>query len=212
MMAAAFRDNTKLSIGALLLVLLVGDLFAVAWYRRHAQWDRLWRLLPFVAVGMVPAYLVLAWIDTAGLRVLLGVLVLVLLALEICRRRIGWLEMPHRWYFAAVVGTLAGFGTAVGNAAGPLMSIYLVSNRLNKHEFIGTAAWFFLLVNLSKVPFYAGLGMITWATICLDIALVPMVALGAVAGLYLLPRIPQSAFDILVLALAGIAAVWIIVA
>jgi uncharacterized membrane protein YfcA len=120
--------------------------------------------------------------------------------------------MPHRWWFTAAAGVVAGFGTAVGNAAGPAMTIYLVSNRLDKHEFIGTAAWFFFLVNLSKLLPFIGLGMITSVTIGFDLLLVPMVALGALAGLYLLPRIPQRAFDVLVLTLAGVAALHMIVA
>jgi uncharacterized membrane protein YfcA len=207
MMAQAFPDDTKLSVGALLPILIVGDLFAVAWYRRHAQWSRLWHLLPYVAAGMVPGYLVLAWIDTGGLRVLLGLLVLILLVLEIWRRRLGWLELPRRWWFTAVAGILAGFGTTVGNAAGPVMSIYLLSHGLQKQEFVGTAAWFFFLVNVSKVPLFWGLGMITTGTMGFGLVILPMVAVGAFGGLYLLRWIPQKAFDLIVLALAGLAAV-----
>jgi hypothetical protein len=156
---------------------------------------------------MVPGFLVLAWIDSGALRVFLGILVLLLLVLELCRRRIGWFQTPHRWWFTATMGVLAGFGTAVGNAAGPAMGIYLVSQRLDKHEFIGTAAWFFFLVNTSKIPVFIGLGMITAATIGFDLVLLPMVVVGAVVGVYLLPKIPQRAFNTIVLVLAGAAAV-----
>lgn len=211
MMALAFGDDTRLSVGALLPVLIVADLFAIAWYRRHAKWNRLWKLAPYVLVGMLPGFLVVAWIDSGALRIFLGILVLLLLTLELCRRRIGWFQMPHRWWFTASIGALAGFGTAVGNAAGPAMSIYLVSQRLDKQEFIGTAAWFFFLVNMSKIPVFVGLGMITTATIGFDLVLLPMVILGAVAGYYLLPKIPQRAFNAIVLVLAGAAAVSMIV-
>ena len=161
MMAEAFPDDARLSVGALLPVLILGDLFALAWYRRHAQWDRLWHLCPFVVLGMIPGYVVLTWIDPAGLRVLLGTLVLALLALEMYRRRSRWFHEPHRGWFTATAGVLAGFGTTVGNAAGPVMSIYLVGSRLDKHELIGTAAWFFFLVNVSKIPIFCASGMIT---------------------------------------------------
>ena len=210
MMALAFGDDTRLSVGALLPVLLVGDLFAITAYRRHAQWNRLWQLAPYVVAGMAPGFLVLAWIDSGALRVFLGVLILLLLTLEVGRRRIGWLQMPHRWWFTAAMGALAGFGTAVGNAAGPAMSIYLVSQRFDKQKLIGTAAWFFFLVNASKIPVFLGLGMITGATLGFDLILLPMVILGAIAGLYLLPRIPQRAFDTIVLILAGVAALCMI--
>jgi len=138
------------------------------------------------------------------------VLVLVLLALEVVRRRIGWLELPHRWWFTAVAGALAGFGTTVGNAAGPVMSVYLVSHRLGKQEFVGTAAWFFLIVNVSKLPLFVGLGMITSGTLGFGLVVLPMVLVGAASGLYLLRKIPQRAFDRVVLTLAGLAAIHMI--
>ena len=209
LMAVAFPpQDAKLSVGALLPVLLVGDVFAVAWYRRHARWDRLLRLLPYVAAGMVPGAIVLHLATGAQLRPLLGVLVLCLLALEVCRRKFGWERLSGRWWFVAVMGVLAGFGTTVGNAAGPVMSIYLVSQGVLKQEFVGTAAWFFLIVNLTKLPIYAGLGgMITPVTLHFDLLVAPLAALGAFFGVYVLSRIPQKLFDVLALALAGAAAV-----
>ncbi len=207
MMAEAFPQDTQLSVGALLPILILGDLFALAWYRRHARWDRLWRLFPYVILGMLPGYLVLRRIDPSSLRILLGGLVLALLAVEVVRQRSRWLQLPHAGWFTAAAGVLAGFGTTVGNAAGPVMSIYLVSSRLEKHEFMGTAAWFFFLVNISKLPFYASFGMMTPATFRFSLTVMPAVVLGAAAGWLLLRRIPQRLFNILVLILAGIAAV-----
>lgn len=208
LMAVAFPpQDTKLSVGALLPVLLVGDVFAVAWYRRHARWDRLLRLLPYVAAGMVPGAIVLYLATGGQLRPLLGVLVLFLLVLEVCRRKFGWERLSGRWWFVAVMGVLAGFGTTVGNAAGPVMSIYLISQGVLKEEFIGTAAWFFLIVNLTKLPIYVGGGMITPVTLHFDLWIAPLAALGAFFGVYVLGRIPQKLFDLLALALAGAAAV-----
>jgi len=207
LMAEAFREDTRLSIGAMLPVLLLGDLFALAYYRRHANWDRLKELFPYVAIGMIPGYMVLWLVASDPLRVLIGAIILGLLALQIARQRFGWEEMPdHRW-FIATTGVLAGFGTAVGNAAGPVMSIYLISKRMDKQEFLGTAAWFFFIVNVSKIPFFLGLGMITSATLSLDALLVPVVVVGAIVGVLVLKRIPQAVFNAIVLSLAGVAAV-----
>jgi uncharacterized membrane protein YfcA len=206
MMAEAFPQDTRLSVGALVPILILGDLFALAWYRRHARWDRLWRLCPYVLLGMLPGYLVLRWIDPGGLRILLGGLVLALLAVELVRQRSRWLQLPHEGWLTGVAGVLAGFGTTVGNAAGPVMSIYLVSSRLEKQEFMGTAAWFFFLVNVSKLPFYASFGMMTPATFRFSLTVMPAVVLGAAIGLLLLRRIPQRWFNVLVLTLAALAA------
>ena len=206
LMAEAFREETKLSVGAMLPILLVGDLFALAYYRRHAHWGRLVELFPYVLAGMVPGYLVLWLAPSDTFRVLLGVIILVLLALQVARQRFSWQPLPDRRWLVGTTGLLAGFGTTVGNAAGPVMSIYLIGQRLDKQEFLGTAAWFFFLVNASKIPGFFLLGMITRQTLRLDSALIPIVMLGALTGVFVVKRIPQSVFNLLVLLLAGIAA------
>lgn len=201
-MALAFPQDAKLSVGVLLPLLLVGDLFALAYYRRHAQWSRLVRLLPCVLLGMIPAVVALSLAEQNQLRPLLGSLVLALLAAELCRRRLGWHRLAGRWWFTAVAGTLAGFGTMVGNAAGPVMSIYLVSQGMQKEQFLGTCAWFFFLVNLLKLPVYAWQAMITPVTLRVDLRVAVFVVAGALVGVKILPKIPQRLFDALVLILA----------
>jgi hypothetical protein len=207
LMAEAYAQNAKLSVGALLPILLCGDLFALAYYRRHAQWNKLLKLFPYVLGGMVPGAIFLAWIEGNQLRPVLGALVLGLLAADLARRRWGpKLAGDGSGWFTAGSGLLAGFGTTVGNAAGPVMSIYLVSRGLPKEQFIGTFAWFFFLVNAAKVPLYVGLGMITPGTLQFDLFVVPAVAVGALLGVMVLRRIPQKVFDVLVLSLAALAA------
>jgi uncharacterized membrane protein YfcA len=206
LMAEAFAGSEKLSVGALLPILLVGDVLAVAFYREHTQWNRLWGLFPFVVAGMVPGALVLVWVDHQQFKIVLGFLILALLALEVGRRRLGWTELPGRWWFGAATGLVAGFGTTVGNAAGPVMSIYLIARGLRKEQFMGTWAWFFFIVNLSKVPIYVGLGMMTPATLRYDVAIVPAAVAGALLGKRLFVVVPQNVFNVLVLLLAAVAA------
>jgi uncharacterized membrane protein YfcA len=210
MMAEAFPGNEKLSVGAILPLLLLGDLFAVGYYRRHTQWSRLLGLFPYVAAGMVPGVLVLVLVDHGQFKLVLGSLVLALLAVEVGRQWYGWTHVPHSRWFVATMGMLAGFGTAVGNAAGPVMGIYLISRGMGKEHFMGTWAWFFLIVNLSKAPVFAALGMITPATLGFDLLVIPMVVVGALAGRRLLSIIPQKLFNGLVLVLAGAAALRLI--
>ncbi len=132
---------------------------------------------------------------------------LAMLAIELCRQWFGWERVPHQWWFAAGTGFLAGFTTFVANAAMPIMTIYLVSQNLKKHQFIGTAAWFFLILNASKLPAYCAMGMFTPSMWRLAAMLAPVTILGALLGVYVLARIPQRFFDNLALALAGAAAV-----
>ena len=211
LMAEAFGTEAKLSVGAITPLLIVADVFAVLFYRRHAQWDRLWRLFPFVVAGMVPAMLLLRTTSDAVMKPVLGGLILTVLGLELCRQRFQWQNVPHAWWFSAGMGFLAGFGTALGNAAGPIMGLYLVAVGLPKEQFMGTSAWFFFLVNVSKIPPYLALGMITAQTTSFDLWLTPVVVVSSLAGVALLPYIPQRLFNATVQALAAVGAVRLLV-
>ena len=82
---------------------------------------------------------------------------------------------------------------------------------LPKLEFIGTGAWFFLLVNAFKVPFSMHLGLITWESILLDAALVIPMLPGAFLGPVIVRRMNQKTFEWVVLVLAVVAAVKLVV-
>jgi len=207
LMTEAFSNDAKLAVGAVLPVLLVGDFFAVAWYRHHAQWKQLGRLFPYVAVGLVPGGVVLWMARSNELRPVIGVTVLVLLVLEVVRQRLDLEHIPHQWWFVGTMGLLAGFATMIAHAAFPVMSIYLVSQGMVKREFIGTAAWFFLILNVAKLPIYWALGgMITPETLQFDLLVAPLAIVGGLLGVVVLNRIPQKLFDTLALVLAGVAA------
>ena len=211
LMTEAFPDDAKLGVGAMLPVLLVGDVFAVLWYRHHARWNLLWKMFPYVAVGMIPGSIVLWAAKENELRPVIGVTVLGLLVLEFFRRRLDLKHLPTRWWFAATMGSLAGFATVIAHAAFPVMSIYLISCGANKREFIGTAAWFFLVLNLIKIPLYLSLGgMLTEVTLRFDLFVAPVAILGGLLGVLILPHVPQKLFDVLALTLVGLAAVRLI--
>ena len=73
---------------------------------------------------------------------------------------------------------------------------------MDKMTFVGTAAWYFLIVNLTKVPFSAQLDLITMSSLRFDALLLPLVIAGAVAGRMLLRRVPQRLFEWITIALA----------
>jgi uncharacterized membrane protein YfcA len=102
---------------------------------------------------------------------------------------------------------VAGVTTMMANAAGPVMIIYLLAMRLPKVEFVGTSAWFFFVINWLKVPFSAKLNLMTLATVKLNLVMLPFIAIGAVAGIFFLKRIPQKAFNAVVQILAAAAAI-----
>lgn len=185
------------SSGALLPLLICGDLLAVAVYRRHANWPALLRLLPSVVAGIVLGTVFVAWVDDTVMRRTIGGTLLAVVLVHLWqRRRPGTGTGRVR---AAVFGLLSGFTTMVANAGGAVMSLYLLSAGYRKLEFLGTAAWFFLIVNVFKVPFSAGLGLIDSESLGLNAALVGAVLLGAVAGRAVIRRLDQARFEKLVL-------------
>jgi uncharacterized membrane protein YfcA len=201
------------SVGAVLPILICGDIVAVTAYRRHAVWAHLWGLFPCAVAGVILGYAALGRINAEGVAKLVGGILLVVVVLQWWRQRgTGWQSgdvephVPHRLWFVVAVGMLAGFTTMVANAAGPIMIVYLLAMRLPKMEFIGTGAWYFLLMNLFKVPFSSQLGLINPASLLLDLKLAPVAVVGALVGRALIPYIDQALFETLALVFTFLAA------
>ncbi|MER6404860.1 sulfite exporter TauE/SafE family protein [Streptomyces viridosporus] len=197
----------RASTGVLLPILIAGDLLAVLTYRRHAHWPTLWRLFPAVAAGVVVGTVFLMWADDGAVRTSIGAILLLMAGVTVWRRRkAGAEEEPDAVTTrtgrakARSYGVLGGFTTMVANAGGPVMSLYLLSAGFRKMGFLGTSAFFFLIVNTSKLPFSAGLGLIDARSLLLDAALVLFVVPGALLGRWAVDRIDQRLFEQLVIA------------
>ncbi|MFC7303655.1 sulfite exporter TauE/SafE family protein [Streptomyces monticola] len=210
------------STGVLLPVLIAGDVLAVLTYRRHAHWPTLWRLFPAVAVGVLAGTVFMMWADDAAVRTSIGAILLMMAGVTVLRRRAAAAaadagaggggcaasgaddEPPSVRSRAGRIkarsyGVLGGFTTMVANAGGPVMSLYLLSAGFRKLGFLGTSAWFFLIVNSFKVPFSVGLGLIDTRSLLLDAALILFVVPGAYLGKVCVDRIDQRLFERLVI-------------
>lgn len=255
----------KASTGALLVLLLVGDCFALWNYRRHAHWPTLVRMMPAVIVGLAVGGVFLAFAGDSLVRRVIGILLILLMGITLWQRRArrraeeaaagdaaggdggssGSGVAPGSGaasgsggasgvttgsgagdgevvasseesqgatrLAAASYGALGGFTTMVANAGGPVMSMYFLAARFPKHAFLGTAAWFFVTMNLLKVPVSVGLGLITTRTFVLDAVLVPGVVVGALVGKWALARIAQNVFDTAVIAVTLLGALYLLV-
>jgi len=197
----------KESVGALLPMLIVGDILAVVYYRQHAQWGQLVKLVPGVAAGILLGAMFLARLDNDSMRLFLGVFVLLLLVIEGISRYLNLTEFKRLRAVAILVGIMAGFGTTVGNAAGPIMGIYLVMMGLDKKQLMGTGAWFFLIVNTSKLPIFIYHEMIGIDTLQFFAYMLPFVIIGTFFGRRLLKVLSQKVFNILVLLFAGLSSI-----
>ncbi len=203
------------SVGVLLPMLIFADLFSAGYYRHHAQWGHLLRLLPAALAGIVAGFLLLGRVEDRQLEPLIGGIVLVMLGLKapamFGRKREADSEASGGTWFAWPMGFAAGVTTMLANAAGPVMVLYLLAMGLEKRKFVGTAAWFFFVVNWVKVPFHVNLGLITADSLTLNLVTFPAIALGAAGGIFLLRVIPQKLFNLLAVVLAAAAAVKLLV-
>jgi uncharacterized membrane protein YfcA len=94
---------------------------------------------------------------------------------------------------------------------GPVMTLYLILAGLPMLGMLGTGAWFFLSVNLAKVPLSAGLGLISWSSLAMDALLVPAMLLGGLVGVLTVRRIGQRTFEPAALGLGLVTALLLVV-
>jgi uncharacterized membrane protein YfcA len=208
----AFIFGARTSTGIILPMLLAADVLAVRAFQQHAQWVYIRRMLPATLVGVLVGFLLMGRLDESMFAPLIGTIVLVLILLQVGRMaRPGlFADVPHSRVFAWTMGLLAGVTTMLANAAGPIFVLYALAVGLPKYELVGTGAWFFFVVNLSKVPFSAALGLIGMETLTLNLVLLPAVFTGLAIGKWMTHRVPQRLFDGLLLAFAAIAALRLI--
>lgn len=198
----------KASTGILLPILMMADWFGVGYYHRHAKWSYLWKLLPWAFAGVGIALWVGEVVNDVWFKNIIAILVFICIGLMLWKdRKKDANFFPDTWWFAASMGVLGGFATMIGNVAGPIFAIYLLAMHLPKNNFIGTQAWFFLIINISKFPLHIFVWKtITWESLKLDFMLLPGIALGAVLGIFLVKKIPEKtyrAFVIIVTALSA---------
>lgn len=193
--------------GETLLLLVASDILAVVTYKRHAEWSYLWKLFPWAAAGVILGFLFMGRVNDDILRKLIGGILLALAALQVFQK-----TRPKKQdqqdqdetpiaspLISAGTGVLAGFTTMIANAAGPVMTLYLLASRLPKLAFVGTAAWFFFAINLFKVPFSVAAGGIKLSGLILVLLLYPSALIGGLLGRAILPKIDQRVFEWLAL-------------
>ena len=212
LMASLMRGHERDSTGVILPLLVCGDLFAVQAFRWQARWPLILRLLSPTLLGVGLGWVLMWRLSNAGAKPVVGWIVLGLLAIELWRQQRAdtFRSFQHTRRFAWTTGIAAGVTTMIANAAGPIMTLYLLAIEVPKLELVGTTAWFFLIVNLCKVPLSTNLGLINQGSLCFNAALAPFVGLGIVGGRFLLHRIPQKTFERLLLVLTVLTALHLI--
>ena len=197
----------KASTGIVLPLLCVADIAAVLYYHRHAQWKHFWKLVPWIATGILIGVYAGKEMDEAFFRKIMAVIiiltVIIMVVMEISKPE----NVPTHPLFAASTGVMAGITTMLGNLAGAFSNLYFLAMRLPKNHFIGTTAWLFLVINLFKLPFQVLYWKnITPSSLQIDLCLLPALALGFLIGLKIVKRIKDDHYRIVVIVLTLIGA------
>jgi len=209
LMALAF--GSRASTGIIIPLLIVGDIFAVIYYQKHTQWKYLLRLLPWMMLGVVLGALVGKDLPEDIFKKGMAFIIIVsVIIMYLWDRRVSK-EVPSQWWFAGIMGTLAGFTTMIGNLAGAFSNIFFLAMRLPKNQFIGTTAWLFLLINLFKLPFHIFLWKtVSFETLAIDLRLLIFVAIGLMVGIKIISWIKDTQYRQMILLFTAVGAVLIL--
>ena len=209
----AFVFGPRESTGLILPMLVFADVLAVLAFRQHARWDYMRLMLPPACFGVITGALVMWQVtDDSLFAPLMGWILVVLITMQLLHM---WKPdlfagAPHSKPFAWTTGLVAGWTTMLANGAGPIITLFTLAVGLPKFELVGTGAWFFLIINVFKLPFSYSLGLIGGASLALNLVLIPPIVAGVVLGRWLTRHVPQRLFNGLLLALTAVAALRLI--
>lgn len=202
----------KLSTGIVLPLLCAADVAAVWYYHRHAQWNHFWKLIPWMVVGILIGVFAGKDLNEIVFRKVMAVIIIftvvIMLIMEFRRSP----KVPTHPLFAASTGIAAGITTMLGNLAGAFSTLYFLAMRLTKNDFIGTAAWVFLVINFFKLPFQVIYWKnITTTSLKIDLLLLPALALGFFIGIKIVKMIKEDNYRkvVILLTLAGAAVIFL---
>lgn len=202
----------QLSSGVMLPMLCLADVIGVWYYHRHASWQHLKKLFPWAVLGTVLGTVVGGMIDDNIFRMIMAVIIVGSVIIMLWLERGHKEDIPDYKWFAALTGKAGGFTSMVGNLAGSVMAVYFLSMRLPKNSFIGTTAWFFMVMNWFKVPFHVfAWHTISWNTFLLNLSTLPLIAVGAVIGIVIVKNIPEKLYRWFIIGMTLIAAIMMLV-
>ena len=203
----------RLSTSVVLLMYITADLVAIQKFSRTVVWKIVAQLAPWAAIGVLAGTVFGMYVDDRFFgKVIAGIVMLGLIISVVRELRNNPVGLHDRKWLAAPLGIAGGFSSMIGNAAGPMMTMYMLALGLDKQKFLGTVAWFFFLMNVFKLPLH----IFVWKTISGPSLMVNVVAIvpiliGTVIGGWLSARVSERAFRIVSFVLAAAGAVRLVV-
>jgi len=208
----AYVFGSKASTGIVLPMLIIADVMAVIYYNRHAQWNVLVKILPWTMLGVMLGVWAGDKMNEEAFKNVMAVLIVISIGIMFWWERRKSASVPDFWWFAAAMGIAAGFTTMIGNLAGAIVTIYLLAMHMPKDQFIGTGAWFFMIINVFKVPMHVVFwGTITWQTMSVNLLMIPAIALGFYLGVKIVGRLKDDFYRKFVLVMTALAALVLLI-
>jgi uncharacterized membrane protein YfcA len=201
-------------LGIILPLLIACDILSNLHHLGHYDWTRLRRLLIGAAVGVAAGTIVLLVLRgmpsgqfSKIMNLIIGIICLAVVAMQAWRltgREIPTLP-PHP-LSAVSIGLVAGTVSTINNSAGPIVTIYLLHEKLPKRLMVGTLLLYFLLINCAKLPTYIAMGLINGQTLHDSIWFIPLIPLGTLMGAWMNKRVPERPFAAILYIAAAVAA------
>lgn len=162
---------------------------------------RFWTAYPLVIVGVIISVsLLLTKLDRGALMTLVGVVVMLIAVSQLMSFTVNIPRRAERWC-TPLIGIVSGLVGGVTSFLGPLMVMYLVALRVEKDQFVGAIALFYMIAG---TPFYIGLGIngyFGWMEFWASCGATIMIWLGVLVGQRLRARASSDLFRKLVLGL-----------
>jgi uncharacterized protein len=190
----------RVAIGVLLPLLCAGDIFSL--YHYWGKWDRqnLKYLLPGVVLGVVMGVQLIGYFTPRQLNFAIGLLAVLFVTFQFIKERIfraeGAFSPTHTLGIPCGIG--AGFTSSMAHGAGPVVSMFLVPQKLPKEIYVGTTVLVFTWVNWIKMPFFVAHDVVSLETLKLSLRYLPLIPIGVWLGVWLNRRFSEVLFTRLV--------------
>jgi uncharacterized protein len=198
------------AVGVLLPMLMVGDVFAVYMYWKEWDLHLVKRMFPAGVLGAIAGTFLLTWLPSDGLRIVLGIFVLLLVAYRFISDRIQTVRYEPRGWHALAAGFLAGLASGMFNNGGPAFNSYLLLQKLKARPFIATSAIFFALLNLIKVPGFLYTGVLDLPLLFSLWWVILFIPVGIWVARRTLTRLSPAAFEWIIVVLLIFSSLWLL--
>lgn len=201
-------------LGVQLPLLIAADALSNLHHLRNYEW-RILKPLVWGAIGGVILGSLVFWLLQSsdprrvqhGLSFLIGSVCLLFVAIQawgLTGRRVP--TLPAHPASSVAVGATAGFVSTLSHGAGPLVTLYLLQEKLQRHLLVGTQVFYFLLINSAKVPTYVAFQYINRSTLRDSLWFIPLIPLGTLAGAWMNRRVPEKPFAAILYVAAAVTA------